>query len=94
MTFKAAELGAQHHSSAPLAADENRNTPGGGSVEQQQAKHMDRRAAMLEAFDSMNDECQLSALTAVCALARKFPRRATVTLSLVSPSPTGGGRQE
>lgn len=57
-------------------------------MEHQQATQMDRRAAMLEAFDSMSDEYQASALTAICVLARRFPRRAPVALRLVSSTPT------
>lgn len=53
-------------------------------MEQQQIQQMDRKAALLEAFDSMSDECQETALMTLHVLARKFPRRVPVVLSLVS----------
>lgn len=53
-------------------------------MEHQQATQMDRRAAMLEAFDSMSDDSQMDALFMLQSIARTSPRRTVVALRLVA----------
>lgn len=62
----------------------NRNTPDGGIVEQKKIEQTDRRAALLEAFDSMSDESQVGALCMLQSIARSSPRRSTPGLRLVA----------
>lgn len=70
---------------APLAAIHNSwNTPGGGIVGQEKIHQSDQRAALLEAFDSMTDEAQSTALAMLQSIARGSPRRPLVSLRLVA----------
>jgi hypothetical protein len=63
-------------------------------VEQQQAQeNLGRRAAILEAFDSMSDESQSDALYMLQAMAVNSPKRAMMSLRLVA-SNGGNGSSE
>jgi hypothetical protein len=86
-----AELGVRQYKSTPLAANKNRNTPNGGTVGQQKIEQTDRRAAMLEAFDSMSDESQIDALFMLQSIARSAPRRPPAALRLVASGSDGDG---
>lgn len=55
-------------------------------VEQQKVQYTDRRAALLEAFDSANDDAQGDIVLMVQAIAASAPRRAPLVLRLVDGS--------
>jgi hypothetical protein len=63
-------------------------------VEQQKTQELDRRAAAMEAFDSMNDESQIDALYMLQSIALACPRRSPVALRLVAASNDSFGLRE
>lgn len=62
-------------------------------MEQQKIEQTGRRAAMLEAFDSMSDESQIDALCMLQSIALSSPRRSTAGLRLVASSNGDGFRK-
>ena len=55
-------------------------------MEQEKTQQSDRRAAVLEAFDSMSDEAQGTALAMLQSIARGSPRNPATGLRLVASS--------
>lgn len=58
--------------------------PKGRAVGQQNIHELDRRAALLAAFDGMTDEAQGFALRTMRALEEDYPRRPSLGLRLVA----------
>lgn len=56
---------------------------------QKETQQMDRRTALLAAFDSMTDEAQCAALGMLQSIARGSPRRPSTVLKLVASSSKG-----
>jgi hypothetical protein len=52
----------------------------------EQQRQIDRMATVMRMLDSMSDDGQINALLALEALSRVFPRRALVSLRLISDS--------
>lgn len=59
---------------------------GGDALEQQKKLQTDRLETAMRMFDSMSDDGQVNAMLALEALSHVFPRRALVSLRLVSGS--------
>lgn len=63
-------------------------------MEQQQTQQMDRRTAILEAFETMSDDAQADALCMLQSIARSSPRRATAALRLIASNGASDGLRQ